>query len=116
MGYNTTVFILNDRLSEIVDNPKLFVEELYDAIAGMKQKSILAQTTVMPTAHADVPRFYYTHGNSIVELARPWLKEDKDRVAAHKDYYLEAVKLAKQELQEFKRYLDALPEEKNGAT
>lgn len=67
MGYNTTVFILNDHFHDIQENPEAFV---MDILRGMHDGTDWAfgQTTVMRTAHADVPRLYLTHGNSIMEL------------------------------------------------
>lgn len=75
MGMNTTVFILNDFLNQIKENPKQFVEELIDAInAGQhaERKYVFGQTTVVPTCHADVPRLYLTHKNGIVDLSFSW--------------------------------------------
>ncbi len=104
MGFNTTVFILNDRLGEIKDNPVKFVEEVYRAIVGgQRGQWITGQTTVMPTAHADVPRLYYTHGNSIIELCPGYGKDQKEEIQKHPEFYLRAVKWAKKELRDLER-------------
>lgn len=69
MGYNTTVFILNDQLSSLERDPERFVS---DIIYGLNDGNdhALGQTTVMESQHADVPRLYFTHQNSIVELSK----------------------------------------------
>jgi hypothetical protein len=95
MGYNTTVFILNDRLNEIQNNPQEFVDQLTRAIQIGKEADIIGQTTVMPTMHADVDRVYYTHGNSIIDLSSfPRGKSDR-----YIKYWLEKGKWARSLIQ-----------------
>lgn len=74
MGMNTTIFICNDALHEIERNPEKFVKELVEAIQYGTMTTILGQTTVMPTAHADQGRLYYTRANSITEISG-WNKD-----------------------------------------
>lgn len=75
MGYNTTITILNDALSEIKDNPQEFVEKMTAAIARGREQEIgvgnhANVARVMATAHADVSRLYYNHGNLTTDLSR----------------------------------------------
>lgn len=79
MGYNTTVLILNDGLGEIERHPEQFVERLASQIHRMESGDVPVgnhanPVHVMSTAHADVPRLYYTHGNMILELSK-WNKD-----------------------------------------
>ncbi len=69
MGYNTTIFVLNDRLHDIKKNPERFVEDIWDGVYDGADHAF-GQTTVMRSDHADVPRLYLTHQNSILELDR----------------------------------------------
>jgi hypothetical protein len=69
MGFNTTVFLLNDRLSEIKANPQRFVDEILSSTYQGNDGNVIGQTTVMPSAHADIPRLYITHRNGITDLS-----------------------------------------------
>lgn len=68
MGFNTTIFILNDRLSDIEKDPERFVADIAEAVLDGTDHAF-GQTTVIRSDHADVPRLYYTHRNSIIELS-----------------------------------------------
>jgi len=121
MGYNTTIFVLNDHMEDIKRNPQKFVEELASGIgrshSQMGPVDIFAQTTVMPTQHADVSRLYYTHGNSIIDLSYPW-SDAKKRLSGvdnkHiKEYYKNAIKDAKRTLREWEKNLKEIDEEES---
>lgn len=105
MGYNTTVFILNDRLDELEKDPKQFVEELVQAIHSSKRQEIVGQTTVMPTCHADYPRLYITQHNSILELDSSFSKQ-----STYKDVLKRLLKMARVLL---KRASDSMKENTN---
>lgn len=77
MGHNTTLMILNDQLDVIVRNPERFMTELSGNLRG---GTILGQTEVMPTDHADVFRLYCSQGNAIYELS-PWARRTMELVA-----------------------------------
>lgn len=114
MGYNTTIFILNDHLGDIERNKERFVTELAQAIHSMGRiTEIMGQTTVMKTEHADVHRLYFTYGNAIVELDRPWTEDDKREVAKHPDFYLKAIRSAKSKIKELETFIKSLPNEKD---
>lgn len=55
MGFNTTVLILNDQLSDIEREPEKFVRELVRAIAEGKFPTTIfpGQATVVECHHAD---------------------------------------------------------------
>lgn len=121
MGFNTTVFLLNDRLDEIKRNPQQFVEEVYQAILSHgrdKDRWITGQTTVMPTAHADVHRLYMSHGNAMIDLSYPYsakeelLKNggDQKRLVWMIEYYRENLKIAKSIMKDWERELKKLEE------
>ena len=78
MGYNTTVLILNDALDQILKHPEQFAEGIYYAALGdggtVSVGNHANQVEVMPTAHADTPRLYHSHGNMMLDLS-PWSKE-----------------------------------------
>jgi hypothetical protein len=107
MGFNTTVFILNDMVEDIRRNPQLFVEQLCDAIRSCpsQKTTILGQTTVMPTAHADVDRLYYTHGNAMSEIYIPYSEDVKRQYLGLKDYYIEVLKNCRWKVKEMARFL-----------
>lgn len=69
MGYNTTVFILNDMLDYIQRDPERFYQDILDGLHSGKEDA-LGQSTIMQSNHADVFRLYGTHRNSIIELSR----------------------------------------------
>jgi hypothetical protein len=73
MGYNTTILVLNDALDVLEDNPKEFVEGMVSAIQEGRTRSIPVgnhcnPVQVMHTAHADVPRLYFSQANFMTEL------------------------------------------------
>ena len=118
MGFNSTVFILNDHLGDIRRNPQRFVDEVYHAILshGRVPDYIVGQTTVMQTAHADVHRLYMSHGNAMIDLSFPYsakqelLKDggDRDRLAFMIDYYRDQMKFAKSILRDCDKQLKML--------
>jgi len=70
MGYNTTVFILNDHLDHLNKNPDKFMERINEEMHGGSERWRGGSgVTVMKTAHADVFRLYATHQNSIMDLS-----------------------------------------------
>lgn len=79
MGFNTTLFVLNDGFDQIEKNPDEFVEkisrEMHDG-GGFGVGNHGNCTQVMRTQHADIFRLYGTHQNLMLELT-PW---DKDTV------------------------------------
>lgn len=107
MGYNTTVFILNDCLSDIERNPEKFVADIARHLNGGTDHA-LGQTTVMKTAHADVPRLYLTSHNSIIEL-----DEYADRTLDLHERGFEqpvrqAIAIARDKLDRLERHLNGL--------
>ena len=75
MGYNSTVLVLNDRLSEIESNPEEFVKEMLNTIYGIgcSDKSgdfYPGQSTVMSCAHADTVTVLAVGGNCSTVLGR----------------------------------------------
>lgn len=72
MGFNTTVFIINDGFDQIEKHPE-------DFVAGIKQAMYEGGTVgvgchvncveVLNTQHADVFRLYASQANSIFELS-----------------------------------------------
>ena len=77
MGYNTTVFILNDAWSEAEKDPEGFVRKIglhMNTGSDLGVGNHLNGFTVMPTEHADVMRLYVTHQNMILELS-PYSKD-----------------------------------------
>jgi hypothetical protein len=107
MGYNTTVFILNDRLPDIKSSPVRFVNGIVRNLLDGTDHTF-GQTAVMPTAHADVPRLYFTHGNSIVELSK-WAKRTMDMVGRGqyaKANIQEAIKTARKMLDELEAEIE----------
>ncbi len=81
MGFNTTVFILNDQFDALQKDPEEFVRAIAHNMNGGNngqygERFLIGQTTVMPTAHADTFRLYATHQNMILELS-PYAQETK---------------------------------------
>jgi hypothetical protein len=68
VGFNTTVFILNDQFGAIQQDPQRFVDDLHREINSGEGRYVLGQTTVMESRHAGEFRLYATRCNSIVEL------------------------------------------------
>lgn len=93
MGYNTTVFILNDAFDQIQKDPEGFVADISrkmhdggDFSAGM----YCTAGTVMRSEHADVFRLYVTQGNSIMELSE-WNREVMRLATSDKQYLRDIV-------------------------
>lgn len=110
MGYNTTVFILNDRLGDIERNPEKFVQQMVDAVhePGFY---VMGQTVVMPTAHADQFRLYATQANSIVELSKYGHAPRGDRPhpsPSQRKFLRTKIDQALRELDSLRRYLNDL--------
>ena len=105
MGYNTTILILNDGLSDIEKNPEEFVKNLLSRISKGEGDIKCGKTGnvayVMKTEHADVSRLYFTEGNWIFEIS----DNSSVLVKAHRKELLpvlqEHLKKAKSKLKEF---------------
>jgi hypothetical protein len=110
VGYNTTILILNDGLHELVKYPEQAIEGIWNKIASSKEGDVRVGNHanpiyVMKTAHADVPRLYFTHGNGITELSR-WNGETMRMVANPgylRDHVVSSIKRAESELRELKK-------------
>lgn len=102
MGFNTTVFILNDSLSSIERDPQRFVDDIIHNLNSGTDHAV-GQTTVMPTQHADVPRLYFTQGNAITELSR-WASQTEElyRGSDHGRKYVQGL------IDEARQMLDSL--------
>lgn len=61
----------------------------------------------MATAHADVPRLYFTRGNGITELSQ--YNRETARMIANpgfqRDYVISSIKRAEQELRDLKKII-----------
>jgi hypothetical protein len=84
MGYNTTLMILNDRLGDFEKNPKSLVDAVREEM-GDGSPRWSSGVHVMKTAHADVPRLYFTHRNSITELSQ-FAKDTLDLAVNGQDF------------------------------
>lgn len=82
----TEVSILNDRWDEIQQNPKKFVDEIYEAsIPGRGHNPfdyVTGQTTVIPSHHTDDMRVLYAAKNSFFD-AYPERNMDKRQLKIH---------------------------------
>lgn len=67
MGFNTTVFFLNDFWHEVQENPEGTIRFIGEAMHDGGQNR--HYVTVMRTAHADYLRLYATWQNQIIELS-----------------------------------------------
>lgn len=74
MGFNTTVFILNDQFNRLEKDPEGFVKEISRQMnyGG----DIMGQHHVIRTEHADVPKLYLTHGNWISDLTPYFIRDE----------------------------------------
>lgn len=100
MGFNTTVFILNDGLSDIEKHPDEFVQVISDKIMTGGTGRVgchLNCVEVMPTAHADTYRLYGTHQNSMIELSR-WNDRTRALVESHPEVVKSFIDKARDEL------------------
>lgn len=113
MGFNTTIFILNDALHEFKAEPKEFAEGIYDAVlrSGSTGEPITVPISsycnyikVMPTAHADIPRLYYTHGNSIMDIGT-WPQHRKDAQGKNREHLKKCLKEAKRMIRDMEAEL-----------
>jgi len=112
MGFMTEVSILNDRWSEIQNDPKKFVDEIYEASAVGRHHNrfgyVTGQTTVLPAHHADDMRVLYAARNSFFD-AYPERGMDKRQLEFHlaclkqmAEYIKMAKEATKKELEMFK--------------
>lgn len=75
MGYNSTILVLNDRLSEIERDPEGFVREMCREIQGFGYSQDMTtffpgQSAVMSVAHADTVTILAVGGNHSTVLGR----------------------------------------------
>lgn len=118
MGYNTTILILNDGLEDIRKDPVRAVEGIHSMIAQGKEGSVGAGNHanpiyVMQTQHADVPRLYFTHGNSITELS-PYSRATLDLVrdgGFRRDHVIKSIRKAEMMLKDLKRAISEVDKE-----
>lgn len=113
MGFNTTVLILNDGLTEIQADPKAFVEgicsKLHDG-GDVRVGNFCNPVYVMPTAHADMFRLYTSHGNSLVELSHYQPRTRRLLGDKHsREVVLRLIKLAKSEIRALEAFIKANP-------
>lgn len=113
MGFMTEVSILNDRWSEIRQNPQKFVDEIYDAslhqdLHQYRYGYITGQTTVLPTHHADDMRVLYAARNSFLDayptrgMSKEQLESHLNRLKQMASYLKVAKEATKRELEKFK--------------
>lgn len=94
MGYNTTLMILNDGFGELEKHPEQFVKKVRDVMdfggtIGVGNHGNVVE--VMKTEHADVPRLYFTHQNSIIELS-PYNKDTMELATSDREYLRDWIK------------------------
>ena len=75
MGFNSTLLVLNDRLSEIERDPEGFVREMVRTINGLGYPDgqvdfFPGQSAVMSVAHADTVTILAVGGNHSTVLGR----------------------------------------------
>ena len=82
MGYQTVIVLLNDRISEIEQDPKRLVDEIRSGLSGLGESErifgqgnghgsfFIGQTTVFPSGHADGYQVVVAHGHMAVSLNR----------------------------------------------
>lgn len=77
MGFNTLVMILNDRFSELENNPERLIADIRIAMNDPDHYCI-AQTTVFPSQHADHPQIMFSQANWASDMCphSPQLKAD----------------------------------------
>lgn len=108
MGYNTTVFILNDALHELEKHPEEFVQGIAHKMNDGGTVGVgnhCNPVEVMPTQHADVPRLYFSHQNWMSELS-PYNKQTMDYIREggwRADLIKNKVKQAEQILRDLKK-------------
>ena len=102
MGYNTTILIINDSISDIEKNPEEFVKNLLSQIAkgegDVKCGTHGVAAHVMKTENANVPRLYFTQGNWIFEV-------DSDSSVLVKAHRKELFQVIQEYLQTIKKKL-----------
>jgi len=107
MGFNTTLMILNDSFGAIQRDPETFVSGILGKMADGGDISVGGHcnaATVMNTAHADVPRLYFTKANDIVELSE-YSRSTRTLAQTHPDYLASCIRQAEQMLKELKKAL-----------
>lgn len=97
MGYNTTVFILNDGFGELQRHPEDFVKGINQRM--MEGGSVAVGNhancvTVMPTAHADVFRLYGSHGNLMLDLS-PYCRDTLELAKRRPDIVKQYIETAR---------------------
>jgi hypothetical protein len=96
--------ILNDRLSEIERDPERFVREIGYNLGGGE---IMAQTTVLPTRHADEFRLYVSQGNLITEMS-PYSEDTEDMITQTGTHGDHARSIMLERIEQARIYLDLL--------
>jgi hypothetical protein len=108
MGYNTTVFIINDGLGEIESHPEQFVEGINHHLNNGGTVAVGCHANcveVMPSAHADIFRLYASRGNRMVELS-PYNEKTRKQCTTHSDLIRSDIETARSLLDQLEGLLD----------
>ena len=115
MGYNTTILVLNDGLMDITRFPEEFVRGVQAHIGlgtegDVRVGSHANAAHVMRTEHADVPRLYFTRGNSIIELSE-YSRSTMEYINGPdylRNFVINAIRQAESQLRDLKKVIREL--------
>lgn len=91
MGDLVTLTILGDRIDEIAENPRQFIEELYEVFSRGKTTTILGQTKVQARRHSSEPAIYVQMGNTCC-IMDPYNTETITLMKENKEFFEEMLK------------------------
>lgn len=109
MGNNVAVMFLTDTISQVREKPKEFVDELMRNIHG--GRTTVGNVQVMPLAHADDPRLYFSCGNVTTDLSFPYTSLTQLRQLREVEFRESVVDRAEKLLAEYKKMLQVRKKE-----
>lgn len=123
MGYNTVIFLHNDSLRILEDDPKQVCDNIYSAIMDGKTQDVahhykkggidVNPITVMKTRHADDKTIYVFQGNTLCEM-NAWSSETEELMKKHPDFFESMLKDMQYNVTRLKKKFKEFKESQDG--
>lgn len=111
VGFNTTVLILNDGITNIKADADEFVNGIIECLmrgGDVRVGTFTNVARVLPSAHADIHRVYSSHGNHIMEMeASPELVARYLKEKSYRELIDRRIKWVNAQVRRMRRELNA---------
>ena len=108
MGFLTTVTFWNDRIHEIMENPKEVCERIYHAASGARSDdNFMGLGKIHKLRHADDHTLYVHMGNTVCEMG-PYSHETERIMRECPDFFMNMLDYIEGQVPELKRRFEEI--------